>query len=99
MTVETYEKYIRSTKKKYNNKAYSIIALNEEAGECAGWWKKAVLKGELGKEGLTKADFLLELGDVLKHLTILAHLNHKTLKDIMALSVEKYEAEKKEGKK
>ena len=99
MTVEAYEKYIKSSKKKYNNKAYSIIAMAEEVGECCGWYKKSILKGELGKDGLTKKDFLLELGDVLKHLTHLAHYNGKSLRDIMEMSVEKYTQEKKEGKK
>lgn len=98
MTIPQYEKWVKSTKKKYNTKEYSVIALNEEAGEVAGFWKKYRLQGNPEK-GFTKKDLALELGDVLKHLTFLALFNGWSLKTIMQMSVQKHKEELEDKEK
>lgn len=72
----------------YVDMPYSVIALNEEAGEVAGWYKKYVLRGNVtGK--LSKDDLKGELGDVIFYLTRIARLNGWTLDDIMETNNDK----------
>lgn len=67
---------------------YCVVALNEEAGEIAGWYKKFVLRGNpTGK--LTEQDLLGELGDVLYYLVRLSSLHGWSLEDVMEYNVEK----------
>lgn len=66
-----YEEMVQSRCQSYVNPSYCVIALNEEAGEVAGWYKKHELRGNpTGK--LTNEDLKCELGDVLFYLTALA---------------------------
>jgi NTP pyrophosphatase (non-canonical NTP hydrolase) len=83
-----YEEYVDGRCKDYVTESYCVIALNEEAGEVAGWYKKYVLRGNpTGK--LSKADLKGELGDTLFYLTRLARLNGWTLNDLMEANVAK----------
>lgn len=71
-----------------DNDAYCVIALNEEAGEVAGWYKKFVMRGNR-KGNLSKKDLAEELGDVLWYLTKIAKNNGWTLNDIMEINFAK----------
>lgn len=82
MTRSEYEQYVTGQCKEYVNEPYLVIAINEEAGEIAGWYKKAVLRGNpTGK--YTPDDLKGEIGDVLFYLTRLAQLHGWSLDDVM----------------
>ena len=82
MKTKDYEAYVLERCQPYTDPSYCVIALNEEAGEIAGWWKKFKLRGNpTGK--LTHDDLKGELGDVLFYLTRLAYHYNWTLSDIM----------------
>jgi len=82
LTTKEYEDYVYSRCQSYTDANYCVIALNEEAGEIAGWWKKHQLRGNpTGK--LTVTDLKGELGDVLFYLTRLSHHYGWTLEEIM----------------
>lgn len=67
---------------------YCVIAINEEAGEIAGWYKKYKLRGNpTGK--LTKDDLKGEIGDVLYYITRLAAINGWDLSNIMDFNIQK----------
>jgi NTP pyrophosphatase (non-canonical NTP hydrolase) len=68
--------------------SYCVIALNEEAGEIAGWYKKYKLRGNPGNR-FTKEDLLSELGDVLYYVTRLADNYGWDINDIMEFNVRK----------
>lgn len=77
-----YEDYVKLRSTNGLDTNYCVIALNEEAGEVAGWYKKFVLRGN-PTEKLTLDDLKGELGDTLYYLTALALNNNWTLDDIM----------------
>lgn len=82
MTPTKYEKYVESRCQLCVTEPYLIIAINEEAGEIAGWYKKFVLRGNpVGN--LSKDDLKGELGDLLFYLTRLGGLHGWSLVDIM----------------
>jgi NTP pyrophosphatase (non-canonical NTP hydrolase) len=82
VTTPEYEAYVTSRCQPYTDIPYCIIALNEEAGEAAGWFKKMVLRGNpTGK--LSTDDLKGELGDVLFYLTRLASHYGWSLDDVM----------------
>ena len=82
MTVTEYEKYVAERCLPYVDANYCAVAINEEAGEVAGWWKKYQLRGNpTGK--LTKDDLKGELGDTLFYLTRMAALHGWTLSDVV----------------
>ena len=88
MKKREYEEYVESRCKDYVTEPYLVIAINEEAGEIAGWYKKYVLRGNpTGK--LSKDDLKGELGDVLFYVTRLAQMNGWSLNDIMEHNVTK----------
>jgi len=82
MTTSEYEAYVKMRCQPYTDPNYCVVALNEEAGEIAGWWKKYQLRGNL-KGLLSTKDLMSELGDVLFYLTRLASHYGWTLEDIM----------------
>lgn len=82
MTSSEYELYVETRCKPYVDLPYLVVALNEEAGEIAGWYKKFILRGNpVGN--LSIEDLKGELGDVLFYLTHLAALHGWSLSDIM----------------
>ena len=81
MTTKEFSTFVAEQSRDDLDLNYAVIALNEEAGEVAGWYKKAVLRGNL--VGLTRDDLKGELGDVLYYLTRLAQLNGWSLEEIM----------------
>lgn len=90
MKKSEYEAFVNSMSKGYVDQNYLVVALNEEAGEIAGWYKKFVLRGNpTGK--LTQDDLKSELGDVLFYLTRLAALNGWDLDSIMDFNKAKLE--------
>ncbi|MGE3341526.1 MAG: hypothetical protein AB7J46_06555 [Candidatus Altimarinota bacterium] len=92
MNISNYQKFVKDQTSSYMTKEYLVIALNEEAGEIGGWFKKYVLKGNVGKQ-YSKEDGLEEMGDVLFYLTALAKKFGWTLEDIMNYNLEKHEKE------
>lgn len=94
MKIKEYEEFVDKSSKPEVDLNYLVIAVNEEAGEIAGWYKKAVLREK--KVGLTDDDLMSELGDLQFYLTKLAHLKGWTLKDVMRFNVEKLVARRKE---
>lgn len=99
MTTTDYEKFIKEEAGLYQNKPYVVIALNEEAGEVAGWFKKFELKKNKNlKSKLTKDDLLEEIGDVQFYLTRLANLYGWTMQDVFKSSIKKIRGEEKYGK-
>lgn len=88
MDTKRYEDYVESRCKSYVDEPYLIIAINEEAGEIAGWYKKYVLRENVaGKH--SREDLLGELGDVLFYLTRLASLYGWSLEDVMNYNMAK----------
>lgn len=83
-----YEAYVKMRCKGYIDPNYCVIAINEEAGEIAGWYKKAILRGNPTGQ-LTEDDLKGEMGDVLFYLTVLAQHMDWTLDDIMEYNKEK----------
>lgn len=96
MKKSEYEDYVLMRCKGYVDANYCVVALNEEAGEVAGWWKKYQLRGN-PKGDLSPEDLKSELGDVLFYLTALAHVNGWSLSDIMEKNKEKLD--EREAKK
>lgn len=84
MKAAEYEEYVDSMCKPYVTREYCVIALNEEAGEVAGWWKKAILRGD---DRYTREDLLSELGDVLFYMTKMSSLHGWSLSDVMEYNV------------
>ena len=82
MTKTDYEEYVEKQCKDYVTEPYLVLAINEEAGEIAGWYKKCILKGNSSGK-LTQEDLLGEIGDCLFNLTRLAQLHGWGLNDVM----------------
>ena len=98
MTPTEFEAHVNDFAKDYTDLNYCVIALNEEAGEVAGWYKKAVLRGNVtGK--YTDDDLKGELGDVLYYLTRAARLKGWTLSDIMDFNKAKLDERQAKGYK
>lgn len=98
MTTAEYEAFVESQCKKYTDANYCVIALNEEAGEIAGWWKKHQLRGNpTGK--LTVQDLKGELGDVLFYLTRLSYHYGWTLEEVMNFNKQKLDERVASGSK
>lgn len=97
MTGNEYEKYVKERCLEYVTPEYCVIAINEEAGEIAGWWKKAILRGN---PKYTQDDLIGEMGDVLFYLVAFAAHYGWSLEDIMKFNKEKLDARssKKEEK-
>ena len=88
MTKKEYENYVEARCKGYVDANYCVVAINEEAGEIAGWWKKFKLRDNpTGK--LTYDDLKGELGDVLFYVTALTKNMGWTLDDIIEHNVAK----------
>ena len=88
MNIKDYEAYVESRCQSYVDLPYLVVALNEEAGEVAGWFKKFVLRAN--PTGLlSQLDLKSELGDVLFYLTRLANHFGWSLEDIMDYNKEK----------
>ena len=82
MTISEYETYVLKRCQPYTTPNYCVVAINEESGEIAGWWKKYELRGNpTGK--LSEDDLKGELGDVLFYLTRMAYHYNWSLEDIM----------------
>lgn len=91
-----YEEYVKQQCKDYVTEPYLIIAINEEAGEIAGFYKKYVLRGNpTGKLGLN--DLKGEIGDCLFYLTRLAQMNGWSLDAIMEHNVAKLDERRAKG--
>jgi NTP pyrophosphatase (non-canonical NTP hydrolase) len=97
MKVKEWHKWVEDNATEKLDLPYAVIALNEEAGEVAGWYKKAILREN--KVGLTEEDLAYELGDVLYYLTRIANLKGWTLKDLMNYNVQKLTRRKEKGYK
>ena len=65
---------------------HAVLGLVGEAGEVANQYKKHLFKP--GHQS-TREERLLELGDALYYLAILAHLDGATLDDVSRLNYEK----------
>lgn len=81
MTTEQFEAHVSEKCNNYVDLNYSVIALNEEAGEVAGWYKKVVLRNN--PKGLTDDDLIGELGDCLFYLTCIAKVKGWGLSEVM----------------
>lgn len=81
MTTEQFEAHVSEKCNNYVDLNYSVIALNEEAGEVAGWYKKVVLRNN--PKGLTDDDLIVELGDCLFYLTCIAKVKGWNLSEVM----------------
>jgi NTP pyrophosphatase (non-canonical NTP hydrolase)/nucleoside 2-deoxyribosyltransferase len=93
MTTAEFEEHV-TTKSSFDmDLNYAIIGICGEAGECAEWYKKAILRKQPDsvEEGL-----LTELGDVLYYVTRAALLQGWTLEQVMAANQEKLERKRKE---
>lgn len=98
MKTGAYEDYVTMRCQPYVTKEYCAIAINEEAGEVAGWFKKYVFRGNpTGK--LTEDDLKGELGDVLFYLTAMARHYGWSLSDVMDYNVEKLDKRVAEAKR
>lgn len=99
MTTGDFEKFVKETSAEYQTKPYLVVAINEEAGEIAGWFKKFELKKNKNlKCKLTKDDLLEEIGDTLFYLTRLANVYGWTLQNVMKRNMKKLQDEEKYGK-
>jgi NTP pyrophosphatase (non-canonical NTP hydrolase) len=97
-TPTAYEKFVEEFANDYVDENYLVVALNEEAGEVAGWYKKFVLRGNpTGK--LTREDLLSELGDIQYYLTRLANLNGWSLDEVKQYNMDKLRARVAAGKR
>lgn len=98
MTRKEYEEYVQSRLSDYVTPEYCVIAINEEAGEIAGWWKKAVLRGNpTGK--YTDDDLKGECGDALFYLTALIRKKGWTLDEVMEFNRAKLDKRVADGKR
>lgn len=94
MTTDQFEVYVEQQCKGYVDRNYCVVALNEEAGEVAGWYKKMVLRGNpTGR--LSEQDLKEELGDVLFYLTRMANLYGWTIAEVMDCNKAKLDAKAK----
>lgn len=87
MTTSEFETHVQHRARPDMDLNYAIIGICGEAGECAEWYKKCILRGEQVKEGL-----LTELGDVLYYITRAGLLNGWSLEQIMQANYDKLAA-------
>jgi NTP pyrophosphatase (non-canonical NTP hydrolase) len=91
VTAKEFEDHVSSRWDNPHGMPYLVIALNEEAGEVAGWYKKFVYRENVaGKHTLD--DLKGELGDVLYYATRIAQENGWTLSDVMEFNKQKLDA-------
>lgn len=76
-------------------KAYSVLGLNDEAGEVAGAYKK-YLRGDFGEEELIKR-IKKELGDVMWYLAYTASVFDLTLDEIASENIRKLQDRQERG--
>jgi NTP pyrophosphatase (non-canonical NTP hydrolase) len=96
LTTKEFEQHVKDKARYKMDMVYCTIALNEEAGEVAGWYKKFVLRGNpVGN--LTHDDLKGELGDVLYYLTAIAINYGWTLEEVMQFNKEKLDARAAKG--
>lgn len=98
MNRKEYEEYVNSRCQTYVTEPYCVIAINEEAGEIAGWYKKYVLRGNVTGD-LRLDDLKSELGDLLFYLTQMAKLYGWTINDVMEFNKEKLDDRVTKGMK
>ena len=94
MRSEEYEVYVAQQCKDYVTPTYCAVALNEDAGEVAGFWKKYHFRGNPNGK-LFEIDLLYELGDVLFYLTRMANLHGWSVEDVMDANKAKLDAKAK----
>lgn len=83
-----YEQFVEEFAADYVDEAYLVVALNEEAGEIAGWYKKFVLRGNpVGN--FSREDLKGELGDLLYYLTRMANINGWSINEVQAFNMAK----------
>ena len=88
MTAEQFEAHVGEMTMYDMDVEYCVTAINEEAGEIAGWHKKHNLrKNPTGQ--LTTLDLKGELGDVLFYIAAMSRIYGWTLSDIMIHNREK----------
>lgn len=83
-----YEKFVEEFAKDYVDENYLVVAINEEAGEIAGWYKKYVLRGN-PTEKFSRDDLKGELGDLLYYLTRMANLNGWSIEEVQQTNMDK----------
>ena len=83
-----YEQFVKEFAADYVDENYLVVALNEEAGEIAGWYKKFVLRGN-PTGNFSREDLKGELGDLLYYLTRMANLNGWTVEDVQTHNMTK----------
>ncbi len=88
MELREYEEFVRSRCRAFVDFPYTVVALNEEAGEVAGWYKKAVLRRD---DKYTDKMLLEEMGDVLFYLIRMGQLRGYDVKAIFDANVAKLE--------
>jgi NTP pyrophosphatase (non-canonical NTP hydrolase) len=84
--LDQYELFVDDRCRPFVDFNYTVVAINEEAGEIAGWYKKAVLRKQ---EKYTKQMLLEEMGDVLFYLVKMARLNGWDMEHVMQANVDK----------
>lgn len=93
---EQFEAHVLEKAKHKLDTEYCVVALNEEAGEVAGWYKKFILRKNVAGK-LTHEDLLSELGDVLYYTTALALHYGWSLSDVMEYNKKKLDEREKKG--
>ncbi len=83
-----YEQFVKEMAADYVDEAYLVVALNEEAGEVAGWYKKYRLRGN-PTGAFSMDDLKGELGDILYYLTRMANLNGWSIADVQQHNMDK----------
>lgn len=91
METEEFEQHVQDHMVHNLDLNYCVIALNEEAGEIAGWYKKAILRGD---PSYTDNQLLGELGDLLFYLTRTAQCKGWSLSDVMDFNKTKLDERK-----
>ena len=94
MNQRDYEDYVQLRSREYVDANYCAVAIPEEAGEVAGYWKKYQLRGNPGGK-LAPVDLMNELGDVLFYVTRMASLHGWTLSEVMDANKTKLDARAK----
>ena len=80
MTNEEFAEHVNKHAKYDMDLGYVVVALNEEAGEIAGWYKKAVLRGN---KKYTDLMLKQEVGDLMYYVQRLCYLRGWTLEQVM----------------
>ena len=83
-----YEDFVAEFAHDYVDENYLVVALNEEAGEIAGWYKKYRLRGN-PTGAFSMDDLKGELGDLLYYLTRMANLNGWSINDVQQFNMAK----------